>query len=285
MASPPFDINITTPEDNGIVSQHPAQARTFRDIVESWIKVNHNVQGRHDEVELDHQADASYPGTASVTTVWASNTSNANGALKMREGTGSIVFVGLTPGMCIPHAVDEEPAGFLKANGQAVSRSTFARLFNKIGTTWGAGDGSTTFNVPNLTGRTVFGVDASNTVLSAATWGGAGAVFGSSGGVKDRTLVQGNLPNVNLTADAAGSHQHLVIRSNSGVTVALTSSNFVRILGADYSLQGQNPSSNEPDLGLSSTAGSHGHNVPLGGSGTAFGVVPPGVAMWWLIKT
>jgi len=43
------------------------------------------------------------------------------------------------------------PAGYLLANGQAVSRSTYVGLFSAIGTTYGAGDGSTTFNVPNLT--------------------------------------------------------------------------------------------------------------------------------------
>lgn len=45
------------------------------------------------------------------------------------------------------------PTGWLQANGAAVSRTTYARLFAVIGTTWGAGDGSTTFNLPNLTNR------------------------------------------------------------------------------------------------------------------------------------
>ena len=43
------------------------------------------------------------------------------------------------------------PAGWLRCNGAAVSRSVYARLFAVVGTTFGAGDGSTTFNVPNLT--------------------------------------------------------------------------------------------------------------------------------------
>ena len=44
------------------------------------------------------------------------------------------------------------PNGYIKANGAAVSRTAYQRLFNKIGTFWGAGDGSTTFNVPDLRG-------------------------------------------------------------------------------------------------------------------------------------
>lgn len=49
------------------------------------------------------------------------------------------------------------PAGFLKANGAAISRTVYARLFAKIGTTYGAGDGSTTFNVPELRGEFIRG--------------------------------------------------------------------------------------------------------------------------------
>lgn len=44
------------------------------------------------------------------------------------------------------------PAGYLPCNGAAVSRTTYANLFAVIGTTYGAGDGSTTFNVPNIAG-------------------------------------------------------------------------------------------------------------------------------------
>ena len=51
------------------------------------------------------------------------------------------------------------PDGWLKANGAAVSRTTYATLFAAIGTTWGAGDGSTTFNVPDLRGEFLRGWD------------------------------------------------------------------------------------------------------------------------------
>lgn len=50
------------------------------------------------------------------------------------------------------------PAGWLLCDGAAVSRSTYAGLFAAIGTTWGVGDGSTTFNVPDLRGRAPIGV-------------------------------------------------------------------------------------------------------------------------------
>lgn len=60
-------------------------------------------------------------------------------------------------GTLLPFAGAAAPSGFLLANGSAVSRTTFASLFAVIGTTWGPGDGSTTFNVPNLVNNAPIG--------------------------------------------------------------------------------------------------------------------------------
>lgn len=67
------------------------------------------------------------------------------------------------------------PTGWLKANGAAVSRTTYAALFTAIGTTFGTGDGSTTFNLPDLRGEFIRGWDDSSGVDS-------GRAFGSSQG-------------------------------------------------------------------------------------------------------
>lgn len=69
------------------------------------------------------------------------------------------------------------PSGWLLRNGQAVSRTTYALLFAVIGTTYGAGDGSTTFNVPDSRQRFPLGVAAS----------GTGATLGGTGGAIDHT--------------------------------------------------------------------------------------------------
>lgn len=81
----------------------------------------------------------------------------------------------LPPGTLIPYAGSSVPAGFLDCNGAAVSRSTYANLFGAIGTLWGAGNGSTTFNVPDLRGRVPLGTGTagSGTTYSVATTGGA----------------------------------------------------------------------------------------------------------------
>lgn len=55
-------------------------------------------------------------------------------------------------GNIAPHAGAAVPAGYLQCDGAAVSRSTYAQLFSVIGTTYGSGDGSTTFNLPNTQG-------------------------------------------------------------------------------------------------------------------------------------
>jgi len=57
------------------------------------------------------------------------------------------------PGMIADHGCTTPPTGWLVCDGQAVSRTTYADLYNAIGTTWGAGDGSTPFNVPGLQSR------------------------------------------------------------------------------------------------------------------------------------
>ena len=55
-------------------------------------------------------------------------------------------------GMVAAFATSSTPTGWLTCDGAAVSRTTYATLFSVIGTTWGTGDGSSTFNVPNLKG-------------------------------------------------------------------------------------------------------------------------------------
>src|SRR3990167_8241937 len=56
------------------------------------------------------------------------------------------------------------PEGWLLCNGGAVSRTVFANLYNVISTTYGSGDGSTTFNLPTLSGRVAIGKSASNSL-------------------------------------------------------------------------------------------------------------------------
>lgn len=76
--------------------------------------------------------------------------------------------MGIQTGMVVAFSANSAPKnGFLLCNGSAVSRTTYADLFAKIGTTYGSGDGSTTFNLPNLTDRFIQGSGTAGTVKNA----------------------------------------------------------------------------------------------------------------------
>ncbi len=77
------------------------------------------------------------------------------------------------------------PTGWLLADGSAVSRTTYAALFALIASVYGAGDGSTTFNVPNLKGRVPVGFDSGQTEFDA---------LGETGGSKTHTLITAEIP-------------------------------------------------------------------------------------------
>jgi len=78
-------------------------------------------------------------------------------------------------GTVINVAMQTAPTGYLKADGTAVSRATYAALFAAIGTTFGVGDGATTFNLPDLRGEFVRGFDDGRGVDSGRAFGSAQA--------------------------------------------------------------------------------------------------------------
>lgn len=85
-------------------------------------------------------------------------------------------------------------SSFIFPLGQAISRTTYAAAFALWGTRFGAGDGSTTFNVPNKAGRVSAMVDASLTVLHPAYFGGDPTVIGKGGGSQAHTLTEAEMP-------------------------------------------------------------------------------------------
>ena len=103
-------------------------------------------------------------------------------------------LLGMVPsGAVLYFAGRTAPAGWLKANGAAVSRTAYAALFAAIGTTYGAGDGRTTFNLPDLRGEFIRGWDDGRGV-------DAGRVFGSA----QAHALQSHQHGLSMAADAAG---------------------------------------------------------------------------------
>ena len=99
---------------------------------------------------------------------------------------------GVVSGMPIGSGCDyfgsTAPEDFMFADGSAISRTTYAELFAIIGTTYGAGDGSTTFNLPDKRSRVSVGIDAGNQITSSFP------TLGATGGEVSHTLSVNEMP-------------------------------------------------------------------------------------------
>ena len=124
------------------------------------------------------------------------------------------------------------PSGYVLCDGTAISRTTYAELFVVIGTTYGAGDTSTTFNVPNLQGKMPQGYDG-NTYNLAGT-GGANTVtvavtnnqaVNSSLANNQAVTVTGSISNTSLSTAQLASHNH-TLSFNMGRQSMIGTSNF-----------------------------------------------------------
>lgn len=103
----------------------------------------------------------------------------------------------LPAGAVMPFAMNSAPSGWLAANGDAVSRSTYAALFAAISTTHGAGDGSTTFNLPDLRGIFVRG-SGDQTI--------SGIAYNKTFAAKEGDAFQGHRHNIAPTSYQAASN-------------------------------------------------------------------------------
>lgn len=135
--------------------------------------------------------------------------SHADAAFYLRDFVVSPYSVPL--GSCIDYFGASAPnSAFALAYGQAISRSTYSALFSLYGTSYGAGDGSTTFNIPDLRGRVVAGRDdMGGSValrLTLSHFGGAATNLGATGGSESHTLTTAQL----------ASHTHLNTLTDPG---------------------------------------------------------------------
>ena len=135
----------------------------------------------------------------------------------------------LPVGTIIPYAGTTIPSNYMLCEGQALSRIEYDILFSAIGTTYGAGDESTTFNLPNLKGRIITGIDSNDTDFDT---------LGETGGEKTHTL----------TVDEMPSHNH----SLPGRLVNADGSDIVRELAGQDSANNNSSSYN--------TGGGQPHN-------------------------
>ena len=176
----------------------------------------------------------------------------------------SDVSAALPSGTVVPFAGTSAPTGYLLAQGQAVSRTTYSDLFSAIGTTYGTGDGSSTFNLPDLRGRVVAGKDdmggSSANRLTDQTGGLNGDTLGDTGGSETHTLTTAQL----------AAHTH-----GAGSYVAQLTG------GANSSAGGLGSNGGNAGTINLTVAGTSGST----GSGDAHNNVQPTIILNYLIKT
>lgn len=142
---------------------------------------------------------------------------------------------GVPIGAIIPYAGSTAPFGTLICNGAAISRSAYPELFEAIGTTWGAGDGSTTFNIPDLRGYFLRGVGGNSAALSVAQGDAIRNITGSfaeilyqhgAGGISGPSCLQCFYTNDNAASNKQGTSYETLL-SDSGDFIGFDASRVV----------------------------------------------------------
>jgi microcystin-dependent protein len=174
------------------------------------------------------------------------------------SGSNLTGIQGVNTGIIVPWTDSSIPSGFLECDGSAVSRVTYAALFAVIGTTYGSGNGSTTFDLPDLQDNVP--LSRSNTKTLAST-GGANTVTQTAnigGSLAAHTLVTGEIP----------AHTHPTPGS-----------------GTSY-FPGSQPGVGTGNLGNNpGGGGGHSHNLSANFTGDANSVLQPYMTLVYIIKT
>ncbi len=193
-------------------------------------------------------------------------------------------------------AATSPQTGWLLCDGTAVSRSTYSGLFSVIGTTWGTGDGSTTFNVPDLRGRTLVGVGTGSGLTARA--------MAATGGTETHALATSELPVHNHTitdgghshSASGGAHTHTL--GGGGGTLAVFDSGGITWIAPTFSGSSSYwlPTTNgyhsgnamQTDSGTGSVtvnSGTTGITIGNAGSGGSHNNMPPFRAVNYFVKT
>ena len=182
------------------------------------------------------------------------------------DGANLTGIEGIPAATIVPWSSASVPSGFLECNGTAVSRSTYATLFGIVGTTYGAGDGSTTFNTPDLQDNTPVGKSGTKALGST---GGANTVAVTATG-----NVGGSTANATLSIAQLASHSHSWTAGGPGAPYTNPVS--------------PGPGSNGTKSTNNTGSGSgHSHNMSATFSGSAVNaaIVQPYLALIYIIKT
>jgi len=227
-------------------------------------------------------------GGTTVTGTQTLDATKLTGNLPAISGASLTGIVAIEVGTILPWSNSTLPSGYLHCDGSAVSRSTYSALFAIISTDYGAGDGSSTFNLPDLQDKVPLGHSGSKAVAST----GGAATVSSSGSITIAELtpagnVGGSTAATTISTSTMPSHAHAQdFRSNN--------TNQGQALNAAQ--QGFFYVQSFRDTGNTGGGGGHSHNMsanfsgtavtPTGNfSGSATSVIQPYVAVKFMIKT
>jgi microcystin-dependent protein len=192
---------------------------------------------------------------------------------------GALAGSGTTPvGGGMDYWGTSAPTGWLFAYGQAVSRTTYAALFAVLGTTFGSGDGSTTFNLPDLRGRASFGKDdmggTSANRITNQSGGWNGDTLGAAGGSETHQLTEGQLAAHahSGSANANGPNNPTYVAYGANVGVQAGASDTVPRTASAAATQVSGSLSHTHALTINSAGGGEAHNN-----------LPPGISCNYII--
>lgn len=204
--------------------------------------------------------------------VWAGQVDGLNAAERLTQLTDGVASLPtVQAGTILAYGGASAPSGYLICNGDAVSRTTYANLFTVIGTTYGTGNGSTTFNVPNLRGRFALGKATSGTGSTLGASGGSidhthtgGSVSGSTGNESSHTHGAGS-----YSADEPGSFgKTFVDDNNDGITREVATDDHTQVV-----------------IGTSGSGSAHNHSAGTLAVGTSGSANPPYAVVNYIVKT
>jgi microcystin-dependent protein len=253
---------------NAIIEQIGSSA-----IVNPWVLTGNDVYNNTGKVGIGNTAPTAIldvTGDAKVSGVLTAGgnayptTTGTSGYALTTNAAGVASWNAVPPvGVITAFAGSAAPVGYLICDGAAVSRTIYAALFAIIGTTYGTGNGSTTFNVPDLRSKTIVGV-GQGTGLTNRT-------LASTGGAETKTLSVTEMPSHNHTINDPG-HTHSQTTVND-----------------DFNNSGGNPPGFSADGAGSRTwsninSSTTGITINSNGSGAAFNMMNPFLSLNYIIK-
>lgn len=217
---------------------------------------------------LELQSGVLIQGTPYVATY-----NNSDGAFYLQGGFANPY--GIPLGGLLPYIGSTAPnTAFALPIGQAVSRTTYATLFTLVSTTFGVGDGSTTFNLPDLRGRAVFSPDSGGSGRITVAGGNFdGTVLGNTGGGQNKTIANGNLPASIPYTDTGHAHG-----PGSGAT------DFWGTPGTTIDSVGSGTNNVPRNRNASTASATTGITINPGGANTPLPIIPNAIILPYILR-